>query len=53
MKTNFDEYVAITEFMDKLISDIDHEYGIRISYKNIMLIIKRYEEFKIEMEGEK
>lgn len=53
MKTNFDEYVAITEFIDKLQASLEDNYNVYVPNKALTFIMKRYEEFKIEMEGEK
>lgn len=52
MRTNFDEYVAITEFMDKLQRDIEEKHYVHVPTKALTFIMKRYEEFKTEMEGE-
>lgn len=50
MKTNFDEYVEITEFLSKVRDKVNDKFYVDVPDIAIVLILKEYEEFKKRME---
>ena len=52
MRTNLDDYIEVTEFMDSIQTELNDKFYIDVPYKALVLAFKRYEEFKKRMEEE-
>lgn len=48
---SFDEVVQINEFVSKVQDEVYDEFYTHVPQKALVLILKRYEEFKKDLEG--